>query len=482
MKLRIALLSLFALFAATAAEPGTRTIRLVQDDAQLRMVSKLYELRYVKATDIRPYVEAAVRRYSSQSLVERVNYAAKQKNYILVSTGEDFLPYIDDLIAKIDQPGVTDEFGSVIDGTGITRIAYRPNYRAAEDIVRIINDVLRSPAGYAYLNAESNLIYWKDDRVAALGILAWVKYLDRPLPQVNLRVNYYEIRESKLRDIGVDYLAWKNGPGLNLFEAGYSAGNIFSNEAILQLIGGATKFADIAKDFSTGWGYGGFMTAPQFDLSFVRILQQSGNAKLAATTNLTFINTPIYDLPALNQTRTYQAYLTPDYQNISKNADDRTSVEVGGGSNLLLQITDPVVCFGAEAGEIDTLGQIPANADFYRKNHGNLLFNYHIRQKSVVERSNRGDEVGNSSILSGDLTLGLGLEKLLVSYEKETEVEQTIGIPFLSDIPYLKYLFGVTTTMRERIYIVVTAEAALVHPDLTPPAPVSREVLEQEFN
>ena len=49
-----------------------------------------------------------------------------------------------------------------------------------------------------------------DVKVLSQAILAWVKYLDRPVPQVNLRLNYYEIRESDLRDIGLDYLAWKN--------------------------------------------------------------------------------------------------------------------------------------------------------------------------------------------------------------------------------------------------------------------------------
>ena len=111
-----------------------RTIRLLQDDAQVRIASKLYELQYVKATDIRPYIEAAVKRYHAKSAVERVNYSAAKKNALIVSTGEDFLPYVDDLIAQIDRPGKKDEFGSVIEGTGITRIAYTPNYRGRKTL------------------------------------------------------------------------------------------------------------------------------------------------------------------------------------------------------------------------------------------------------------------------------------------------------------------------------------------------------------
>ena len=54
------------------APDEVRQIRLIQDDAQTGITSKIYELKYVKATDIRPFVENAVKRYDSQSRVERV--------------------------------------------------------------------------------------------------------------------------------------------------------------------------------------------------------------------------------------------------------------------------------------------------------------------------------------------------------------------------------------------------------------------------
>lgn len=490
MKKQPALRSLFlmAVLAGNAVlhaeEPAaaTRTIRLLQDDAQLRLASKIYELKYVKATDIRPYIEAAIKRYHANSKVERVNHFAANKHYLIVSTGEDFLPYVDDLIAKIDKPGQVDQYGSILEGTGITRIAYTPNYRAAEDIVRIVNASFRSAEGYAYMNLDTNTIYWKDDKLAALAILAWVKRLDRPVPQVHLRLRYYEVRESKLRDIGVDYLAWKNGPGLNLFEAAYSSGQVFSTEAILDLLGGAASFIDIAKDFSTSWGYGGFFTAPQFDLSFIRLLQQSGNAKLAAETSLTFVNTAIYDDQTLNRYRSYRATMTPDYQNIRKDEDDRTSVETGSLPTIELEVNNPIICFAAETGEIGTLGDIPADEAFYAKNNGGVIFHYQLKSRDVVERNNRGDELGNSSHVSGSLTLGFQTEKLLSSYVRETDAEETIGIPFLSKIPILKYLFGTTTTIKEKSYIVVTAEACLVHPELMPAPPVSQEIINQELN
>ncbi len=474
---RFALLILSAGLAGTqylpAQEPEkepakeVRTIKLLQDDAQVRFASKLYELKYTKPTDVRPFVLAAITRYSARSQVDRVNNKSNGKKYLLVSTGEDFLPYVDELIAGLDVPGKEDEFGSIIEGTGVTRVTYHPQYRLGTEMLRIINAGLRSPEGSIFLNEDTNTIYWKDDRAAAMGALAWIKYLDRPLPQVNLKLKYYEVRESKLRDIGLDYLAWKNGPGLDIFAAGFDTGKIFSSEAVWNLVGGATQLADLTKDFSSSWGYGGFFTAPKFDLSFVRLLQQSGNAKLAAEAELTFVNTPIYETDAQNThlPKVYKASLTPGYENIVKDDDDRMSVVPGGDSTLTLSVINPVICFNAAQEETTEKGQIPSTQEFYEKNDGGVVFAYKLVSKSVTERSNRGDELGDVATAAGELTLGFKTEKVLASYVRENDVEQTIGIPFLVKIPVLKYLFGTTTSITERTYVVVTAEASLVHPD-----------------
>jgi len=467
----------------SAQEPAkdVRTIKLLQDDAQVRFASKLYELKYTKPTDIRPFILAAVTRYNARSQVDRVNNNNADRHYLLVSTGEDFIPYVDALIAGLDVPGKQDEFGSIIEGTGVTRVTYHPNYRIGTEMLRIINAGMRSPEGTIYLNEDTNTIFWKDDRAAANAALNWIKYLDRPLPQVNLKLKYYEIRESKLRDIGLDYLAWKNGPGLDIFSAGFDTGKIFSTEAVFDVIGGVSQLVDLTKDFSTAWGYGGFFTAPKFDLSFIRVLQQSGNAKLAAEAELTFVNTPIYESEALNThlPKIYTAQLTPGYENITKDDDDRSSVVTGGDSSLTLSVINPVICFGATPEETTQKGQIPSTQEFYEKNDGGVVFAYKLASKSVTERSNRGDELGDSSTVGGELTLGFKTEKLLTSYIKENDVEQTIGIPFLVKIPVLKYLFGTTTSIKERTYIVVTAEASLVHPD--GPIAAAEPVVESDF-
>ena len=456
--------------AVAAENDSVRTIRLRQDDAQVRFESKVYELKNASAQEILPFVNSAVLRYDRNSTVRYVNATAGKGEALLVSTGKDFIPYVDKIVAALDRKvSKKAADGSTISGTGITRVSYSPQYRAAADLARVINSTITSDTGALYINEETNTIYWRDQAASAQRTLEWVKKLDRPLPQVRIRLNYYEVRDSDLKDWGFDYLAWKNGPGVNLFNAGYNAGSMVVHELL----------ENVPYVLSNTWGLGGFFTAPQFDMSFIRCLQQSGNANAVATGSLLMINTPVgskSDLALLRSVQSadpskapfiYRTSMTPEYQTIGKNVLGRTLVgksyyEDADGvmhadpPQLELQVLNPFIC-----------ANNPADPK-----SGGVIFDYSLYFKSVVERGNTGSELSNSALFSGSTTLAFGKEKILAIYEKENDVEQTIGLPVLCRIPVIKYLFSTVTSIKERTYIAVSAEAVYV--DINAP--------EQSFN
>ena len=494
---------------AVNAQDDTQVIHLRQDNAQVNFVSKIYELKHVKATDILPFINSAVLRYNANSTVSRVKYAPGDNapDALMVSTGVDFMPYVDGLVEMMDRPGVKDAAGSLLEGTGVCRIAYTPRYRAAFEFTNLIDMLISSSEGRAYVNGDTNTVFWRDEEFAAKNTLNWVKQLDRPLPQVEVRVNYYEVRDSTLRDIGFDYLAWKNGPGVNLFGVGYNVGALNIDEAFRSVATAAPVVADMA----SSWNCGGFFTAPQFDMSFIRVLQQSGNANLSAYGSLTMVNTPVTtnaefrELRRLQQSDPdtapyiYRISMYPEYQNIAKNAEGRSFIGASFAEEnstkrkdppaLDVAISNPIICFPAATGDVDSLGFIPSDAEFYNRKDelpesGGVIFTYRFAFKNVVERGATGSELSNETVLSGGVTLGLDHEKILSVYEKENEVTQTIGLPVLCKIPVMKYLFSTTTTINESTYIVVTAEASLVHPSGrsadAPPASVSGKVTDRK--
>ncbi|MBO5760553.1 MAG: hypothetical protein J6S53_03295 [Lentisphaeria bacterium] len=436
------------LLPLTAAD-DTRTIRLVQDDAQVRMVTKIYPMKYVKALDIQPFVAAAAKRYSQLSNVRAQNYSAGKIQYLLVTTGEKFIPYMDEIITKLDQPGKYSKYGSRVEGTGVQRMVYYPQYRDPEFLKEAINNILATGIGSGY--AKNGILYWKDEWDNMEYTLDWLKMLDRPIPQAKLTFRYYEVRESTLKDVGVDYLAWKNGPGMNLFNAAYSSGRLVWDKVLNpDILFGAFN-----------WSYGGFATAPAFDLSFIRLLQQSGNAKVAAEATVTVLN---------NNTVASTLSLDPSYGKIQKDADTHAS-SIGSKADaappeLSIKIKKgTTICFDADAKEVTEDGHVPATVKFYQKNKGNISFGYTVEAPQAVEYDNFGNSVVNSANLKGFASMNFGKEQLFYKSVVERDIEQTTGIPFLCQIPVIKYLFGTTTTVKEKTFIVVTVEANLVHPE-----------------
>ena len=75
-----------------------------------------------------------------------------------------------------------------------------------------------------------------------------------------------------------------------------------------------------------------------------------------------------------------------------------------------------------------------------------------------MERSTTGDELVNSCVMESSVLLDLNKEFILGQWNTQQEVEQTIGVPWLSEIPILKYLFSTTTVQREncKLYLTIT--------------------------
>ena len=83
----------------------------------------------------------------------------------------------------------------------------------------------------------------------------------------------------------------------------------------------------------------------------------------------------------------------------------------------------------------------------------------------MVERDNHGNELYDENSSSGKVSYTTGKEHLLTCYESTLDVEQTIGVPFLCEVPVLKYIFGTTTTNKEKVYYLVSVNPVLANAD-----------------
>ena len=323
----------FAEEPKTAVQPLTPTqieeagekvqkITFMQDDTQFNMVSKIYTLKHTKAADLAPFVKSAVIRFDSVSTVGRLEDKANNRQILIVSTAQDMMPYVDEMIAALDRPGKMNEYGSSISGTGIAYGTYKPQFRAAADMRKVIvggQVASDTKDARVRLDSKTNLFYFKDTPYRVADIKRKLEWLDKEIPQTRIELKIYEVRDSDLLDVGIDYLAWKNGPGLNLFEAGYEALNMKVAETLFNQL--TQTGVDLFGNFS--YGFGGMYTAPAFDFSFIRILQQNGKATINSTASLTVSNIP---------EKEFKVSFSPEYQNILKDDDHRASVDIGGNA------------------------------------------------------------------------------------------------------------------------------------------------------
>ncbi len=421
-------LTVLALLAVPCvqAEEKVQKITFLEDDAQKVMTSKIYKLKHMKAADLAPFVRDAVMRYTTDSKVAPLVDNNAKLQMLVVSSGEDIFPYLDEIVKVLDRPSKLNQYGSGITGTGIYHGFYKPQYRSTESMLNIvINSQLASPTedGMVKLDPQTGMFYFKDTPSISAIIKDRLTWLDKPEPQARIELKIYEIRDSDLRDLGIDYLAWKNGPGMNLLSAGYDALTMKVSEKIIEQL--ASSGIDLAGSFN--YGFGGFYTAPAFDMSFIRILQQNGKAVISSTAGLTVANRP---------GKTFAATFAPQYQNITKDSDHRSAVGIGSDAGIDMVFTDTVITGG-----------------------NTLNFTYGLSVSNVVERNNMGAELTEKTNSSASVTMPLGEEIVLTSWNRTAKVEQTIGIPFLCELPVLKYIFGTTTENMETVSYVVTAKA-----------------------
>ena len=437
------------------SQSDVRKIHLIQDDAQDYMVSKIYKLKYAQSNDLAPFVTGMVMRYNMNSSVGSIEYGADNTQLLTVTCPVEMMPCVDDFIAKADRniPLSGKEPGEIVKGTGITRAVYRPKYRSGQNLLNVlVNSVIgEGPYSSVYAwDANSNQIYWKDNAANTQYVYQFLGYLDRPAPQIQFEFTLHEVRESTLRDIGIEYLAWKNGPGLNIFQTAFKSFSVTSGgSAALQAISGPL---------------GGFFVAPQFDASFLRIMEQNGTAVIKDTATLTVSN---------SDSSVSTIYFSPEFQNIVKSNNDQTSVQKDslgleeGMYQSMLKITAPIVNIHYGAPQQG----YPKNEAFsvqnykpgeYTKFKGTVNFTYQVQTAYVVDRNNSGAELVETSRIDSSVLMDLNKEFILAQWDSDAAVEQTIGVPFLSEIPILKYLFSTTTTQNEKTKVYLTVKATLL--------------------
>jgi general secretion pathway protein D len=276
-------------------EKDTDTVHLISTVNDPDIITKTYVLKHADPYELRPYLRTAVGAEmitGGDSWVECIKY--NDGTGILIVSAEDYrfnkeelkkhgggeeCMCIDEIVEQLDQPKITSSSGSA-------RFIYFPEYRSAQEIANMAVNVGINLAG-----DTTELMFGADAQVVDPGLNAVIFYspkynvknieemvevYDRILPEAKVEVKVFEIGYENDTKIGVDFQAWKNGPGSDLFSAAARFAQGMSTQGIPNATGwGSTKYIQLS---------------PRWNSRFIDFLTAKGKAKTVVEATLIIRN------------------------------------------------------------------------------------------------------------------------------------------------------------------------------------------------
>ena len=196
------------------ADRAVRILRTVNKAQINRYVPKVYDLKHVNPYDVIRFIHRTIQ-------VEEggvYTFANPEGNCgkVMVICPEHQIAALDELMKEIDKPNLTTS-------SGIARTYKMMKHRSVvdEDFCKVATAYAQDGSFVAVTDPQTNAVFLQDTPVAQEDLLkACAEKWDVPTPEVACDVTVYEVDVSNDGALGLDFAAWKNGPGRNLFALG----------------------------------------------------------------------------------------------------------------------------------------------------------------------------------------------------------------------------------------------------------------------
>ncbi len=360
-----------------------------------------------------------------------------QSGKMLVMCPEHQIPYFDQLAKDLDRPKLTSAPGSKY-------VYYRFKHRNPYD-AGLLN----------VLSSLSNEVLWPDRETNSIllfdapaggdrGVKNLGEILDLPTPMAQINLKIYEVAVGNNAAMGLDYLAWKNGPGKNLANISYSVDAIASNRP-------GNRTAE-----SGGYGYYIDYGSAYFDF-----LVSKNRAKVLVDTKLNSMN----GTPVNFSTGDQVLYMEKDSnRNLSVNSAALSAASLNlskqpsiQGNSSQVTTNPPVTPPAIQAVSTGiNVSLTPAIAE--ERINMNLL----VRVADVVGYQDTGRPIINSRQMADSIMVPYGTEVMIGNLTRENVIKTTKKIPLLGSIPGLGWLFGGENQIKQKTTAIVSIKADLI--------------------
>jgi type II secretory pathway component GspD/PulD (secretin) len=366
---------------------------------------------------------------------------------ILMILPEHMVPGVDKLMQTIDRPGLTSTSGEKF-------FYFRPKYRhisndAEPEFRDLVKAIVKwdgetggpSTSGDTAFDTEANKVLVYAAPSKGDDLREWLPYIDTPPKQVMIEATVYEIYVDNESKIGLDYVAWKNGPGQNLFATG-----LFLERGETQVLDGGpelvTGVGSTAGMRNTGSNVAWYLNVPA---AFYDYLVVKGKARVMSSAKIDVLNnrtgvlrstdTVVYykaDQPSASEDGERDAgdALDPDDREVEGDTRARSMTAFGFSYGVYLDVT-PIIAENEIDLEVET------------------------RVVNHIGFDSDEDPILNAREADTHIRCRDGQEIVLGGLTREMVVQRTDKMPFFGSLPYIGSLFGGESTAIERRQVVV---------------------------
>jgi type II secretory pathway component GspD/PulD (secretin) len=394
---------------------------------------------------------------------------------VLIAIPEYQVASMRELLKTIDRPGLTT-------ADGATRIYRQLKHRRAN--IDFVNPVLDDSAFintfaiYLTDNESKIIVDPTRDAVFIEDAPSGAEYLDKaitekldyPTPEVILNTKIYELDVANNARIGLDYIAWRNGPGANLFAFGGFAEHgrvkvVKGSGSSIPPINGVENLP-LPKSNFTSRGYN-FAYQYEVPSAFFDFLSVRNKARVLSSAKVAALNTRTATITTGDQILYYPVQTT-DPSGVRPKGDplavNKGRTVIGTTTAISTEIVaTPVLGTGGVIFE-EVTGLFPVQTGLSLDLTPTIYENgVDIALAGDVSSYNGFDDTGfpriNRRTFTSTLRMGEGEEVILGGLTRESQVKAGNKAPWLGSIPILGYMFGGENTRRSQFEVVVALAA-----------------------
>ena len=434
--------------------PDDEDVLVIRTDQKVnlnRFVVKTFPLKNVTPREIRNIFRELTGKEGGRA--EVIRDKKTRDNWLQVIVPTWVLPYIEKVIPALDEEWVR-QFDD-----GSAQAYYTARHREIAAVKRLVDNW--GGEGDSFLDPRNNAALISDEpyRVAS-WIEKGAKVVDVPEHQGNFKITVYEINTNNDLKLGLDYGAWKNGPGRNLFDVGAAGYDIHGHYRNASSFLDPLNHRDVLPNYSPQGGndleFSSYFYTANYMLTaaYVDFLASKGRAKVMAQSTIQVVSGSEGSLGSTDQVVTFD--VQPNDAGPFGIVPTRLNDPDAGDPNLQTgdYSTHPRTVRRRGTGEVGF--SVDIEPVILKET---MEVKIHVRVSNVEGYTPQGLPIINASQIDTTARLTDGSIMVISGLTRDEKVNSKSGMPFLGSLPGLGYLFGGENNINRKKQLVVVIES-----------------------